>query len=162
MTDIPTALPAEYSRAQHFDAAEPPQPPAADQRLCWSHSLLTGRLAELSSWGTGASLTLAFELVLQAQHGGEPVAWITTSPSTFFPPDVAHGGVDLDALPVVRVPDGQAAARAADKLVRSGAFGLVILDLGANAWEVVVGPLHSNRYGPPASQIGASLTTSVV
>jgi len=59
------------------------------------------------------------------------VAWVTTPSSSFFPPDVARSGIDLDALPVIRVPDGRAAARAADKLVRSGAFGLVIVDLGA-------------------------------
>jgi recombination protein RecA len=69
--------------------------------------------------------------VLQAQREGEPAAWITTGSSTFFPPDVAHNGVDLDALPVIRVVDARGAARAADKLLRSGAFGLVILDLGA-------------------------------
>ena len=39
------------------------------------------------------------------------------------------GGIDLDALPVVRVPDARAAGRAADHLVRSGGFGLVVIDL---------------------------------
>jgi recombination protein RecA len=41
--------------------------------------------------------------------------------------------VDLDALVVVRVPGAQEAARAAEGLVRSGAFGLLVLDLGQAA-----------------------------
>jgi len=46
----------------------------------------------------------------------------------FYPPDVASHGVDLDALAVIRVPAGLAMYRAADQLLRSGAFGLVVLD----------------------------------
>jgi recombination protein RecA len=47
----------------------------------------------------------------------------------FYPPDVAAGGVRLDALPVIFAPDPLAAARAADRLVRSGGFSAVVLDL---------------------------------
>jgi recombination protein RecA len=68
-------------------------------------------------------------LVLDAQKHGEPVAWITALSSSFFPPDVAEGGVDLEALAVVRVPEPAFVPRAADKLARSGAFGLLVLDL---------------------------------
>jgi hypothetical protein len=39
-------------------------------------------------------------------------------------------GVDLAALVVVRVPKADAIARAGEKLLRSGGFGLVVLDLG--------------------------------
>jgi len=92
-----------------------------------------GRLAEISGDAAGAPLTLAFRLVLEAQRGGEPVAWIGRRECSFFPPDVADAGVDLGALPVVWAPDVLAAARAADLLLRSGAFGLVIVDLGACA-----------------------------
>ena len=112
--------------------------------LRWSRSELAGRLVELSSWGGGALLTLAFELVLQAQREAEPVAWITGS-STFFPPDAARCGIDLDALPVIRVPDAPSAARAADKLLRSGAFGLVILDLGTQS--AIPPPLQTRLLG---------------
>ncbi len=76
---------------------------------------------------------MAFGLVLDAQRQGEPVAWITLQDSTFFPVDAADSGVDLDALVVVRVPDTVAAARSADRLARSGAFGLLVLDLGSDA-----------------------------
>ncbi len=82
-------------------------------------------------------MTAAIELVIEAQLEHEPVAWITHTTSTFYPPDVAQSGVDLAALVVVRVPDqlqssvGLAVApRAAERLLRSGAFGLVVIDLG--------------------------------
>ena len=38
--------------------------------------------------------------------------------------------MDLDALVVVHVPDIQAVSQAGEKLLRSGAFGLVALDIG--------------------------------
>jgi recombination protein RecA len=50
----------------------------------------------------------------------------------FYPPDVAEAGVDLGALAVVRAPGTRRAARAADHLLRSGGFGLVVLDVGAD------------------------------
>jgi recombination protein RecA len=99
----------------------------------WSFAGCAGRLVELSGAGATATLTLAFTLVLDAQQRGDPAAWITTTAEGFYPPDVAEGGVDLDALVVVRVPDARAVARAADRLARSGAFGVIVLDLGAAA-----------------------------
>jgi len=96
----------------------------------WNLSTLAGRLTELSSPAAGAVLTAAVALVREAQLHGEPAAWITTGLSTFFPPDVAASGVDLDALPVVRSADTRSAIRAADHLLRSGAFGAVVVDLG--------------------------------
>ncbi|MEL6759883.1 MAG: recombinase A [Myxococcota bacterium] len=75
-------------------------------------------------------MTVGVGLVLSAQSDGEPVAWIASPQRLFFPPDLAASGVDLEALAVVRVDGANAMARAADKLLRSGAFGLVVLDLG--------------------------------
>lgn len=99
----------------------------------WSREHLTGRLTELSGVGAVATLTAAVGLVLDAQLQYEPVAWITLPDTSFYPPDVADSGVDLDALVVVKVSTAYDAARAAEKLVRSGAFGLVILDLGKDS-----------------------------
>jgi recombination protein RecA len=98
----------------------------------WSYAQLTGRLAEVSGSRATAVLTVAFGLVLEAPSQGAPVAWVSLADSTFFPPDAAEGGVDLDRLPVVLVPDARAAAWATDQLVRSGGFGLVVLDLGGS------------------------------
>jgi recombination protein RecA len=90
---------------------------------------LSGRLVELSGSAAAASLTAAFGLVLEAQLAGDRAAWVTLPGSIFFPPDVVDGGIDLAALPVVRARDARAAGRAADHLLRSGGFGLVIIDL---------------------------------
>ena len=100
----------------------------------WQLGSLRGRLVELSARGATATLPAAIELVVEAQTQSEPVAWIAPVTGTFYPPDVADSGVDLAALVVIRTPVGNeaiAAARAAERLLRSGAFGLVILDLGA-------------------------------
>jgi recombination protein RecA len=106
--------------------------PMGDAR--WSLATLRGRFVELSARGATATLTAAIELVVDAQTQHEPVAWLMLGSGTFYPPDAADNGVDLAALVVVRVPDVIAAARAAERVLRSGAFGLVILDLaGASA-----------------------------
>ncbi|HEU4615739.1 MAG TPA: recombinase A [Kofleriaceae bacterium] len=97
----------------------------------WSLATLRGRLVELSARGASATLTTAMDIVVDAQTQHEPVAWLTAGNGTFYPPDVAECGVDLAALVVVRAPDAMAAARAAERVLRSGAFGLVVIDLGA-------------------------------
>jgi len=114
-------------------AAGAPSPARASTGLApaWKLETLAGRLAEVSAGPAGVPLTMAFRLVLEAQRRREPVAWIGRKESPFFPPDVAEAGIDLAALPVVWAPDATAAAGAADLLVRSGAFGLVVMDLGA-------------------------------
>jgi recombination protein RecA len=95
----------------------------------WGLAALRGRLVELSARGATATLTAAIEIVAEAQEQSEPVAWIALQGGTFYPPDVAESGVDLSALVVIRAPDATACARAAERCLRSGAFGLVILDL---------------------------------
>jgi recombination protein RecA len=70
-------------------------------------------------------------LVLETQERGEPVGWVTGAESAFYPPDVAQGGIDLAALVVIRVRASESIARAGEKLLRSGGFGLIVLDLGS-------------------------------
>ena len=111
----------------------PGRRPVREAPRAWNLSLLAGRLAEVSDSGAAPALTAAASLILQAQQRGEPAAWVGFGNSIFFPPDLVEWGIDLEALPVVRVPDALAASRAADQLLRSGAFGLVVLDLKAEA-----------------------------
>ena len=99
----------------------------------WDLRSISGRLVEISASPSGAPLTLAFRLVLDAQKRGEPAAWVGRRDEPFSPPDVADAGIDLQALPVVWARDPVAAAKGADLLVRSGAFGLVVVDLGIDA-----------------------------
>ena len=96
----------------------------------WTSAALGGCLAELSGTGAAPSLTVAFRLVHQMQQQGEPVAWISPNESIFFPPDAADGGVDLAALPVIRLASLRQRLRATDQLARSGAFGLLVTDFG--------------------------------
>jgi len=90
---------------------------------------VAGRLCEISGQHNQAQMSLAFRLILEAQTQGEQVAWISLTKSTFFPPDAQAHNVDLESLVVIRVPDCRAIARCADKLARSSAFGLILLDL---------------------------------
>ena len=123
-------------------AAEPI--PLADEGVRWALEAVRGRLVELSASGAVATLSAAIELVGEAQRAGEPVGWIALRNATFYPPDVADSGIDLAALVVVRVVCATTAARAAERLLRSGAFGLVVLDL-AGASEVDVPTPHQGR-----------------
>lgn len=95
----------------------------------WNLPALGGRLVELSGLGASATLSLAFSLVADAQARQEPAAWVACHGSSFYPPDAAACGIDLDNLPVVFTPTAPRAARAAERLARSGAFGLVVIDL---------------------------------
>jgi len=79
------------------------------------------------------SLTAAASLLRDAQLAGETAAWVMRNSVSFYPPDLHAWGVDLGALIVVRAPDGSSVARAADPLARSGAFGLLVLDIGDDA-----------------------------
>ena len=105
---------------------------AASTPVGWSRARLAGRLVELSGRGATAVLTLAVGLVVEAQRESEPVAWIQGTSDSFYPPDLAAAGVDLAALPVIRAGGPAGAARAASQLARSGAFGLLVLDLGVD------------------------------
>lgn len=124
-------LPEGVTRGAQALAARPASPAAVPLTPRWDLQEIAGRFTELSGLGGSACLTLATSMVLDAQRQAETSTWISSKDSSFFPLDVAAAGVDLEALAVVRVPDASAVARAADKLARSGAFGLLVLDLGA-------------------------------
>lgn len=102
----------------------------AEMPSVWGLDAFIGRFCEISGTEATAALTLAAGLVGEAQRRGEPVAWMTQRQSSFYPPDIAATGVDLGALPVIWTASPLDAARAADLLLRSGAFGLIVMDLG--------------------------------
>ena len=103
-------------------------------RIAWTVEEFAGRVVEIRAVGPSPLLALAARLILDAQHNSEPVAWISARDALFYPPDFIANGIDLVALAVVRMCDPKSAAVAADKLVRCGAFGLLILDLGDDPW----------------------------
>ena len=105
-------------------------PETRPQPAPWGLAATAGRLVEIAGANDSAVLTMTARLVFDAQQAGEQAAWIAPSESLFFAPDALESGIDLDALVVVRVPNAAAGARASDKLLRSGAFGLIVLDIG--------------------------------
>lgn len=103
-----------------------------------------GRLVELSApiQGPGARTSTAVALLRKVQREGETTAWIQPEDGPLYPPDLHEAGVDLEALVVVHIPVAEGSAglgRAAELLLRSEAFGLVVVDLGAlpsrTAWH---------------------------
>ena len=107
----------------------------------WNLAGLQGRLVELCDGAGAATLTLAMGLVRDTQRQGDSAAWVGDRASCFFPPDATAGGVDLETLAVVRVPERGAVPRAAAMLAQSGAFGLVVLDLGGGSGDGVDVPM---------------------
>lgn len=99
---------------------------SAEMDAPWSLAHLSGRLTEIL--GRQGDLSLVAALIREAQEKGEPAAWIFTHRDTFYPPDLADNSIDLAALPVVFAGSGEYAFRSAELLLRSGAFGLIIID----------------------------------
>ena len=108
----------------------PPAVPAPDVQP-WSFVALAGRLVEVSAAENSAALTIAAQLLAEAQRAEDLAAWVMTEESGCYPPDLASHGIDLEGLPVVRVPKPAQVPLAAARLTHSGAFGLVVLDLTA-------------------------------
>lgn len=114
------------------DAAASPALPLASQ-------LPVGRLVELASDRSCCQMTQAVACLRQAQHRGETCAWVQPEGGSLFPPDLADSGVDLRSLIVVHVPRSArlaGLAKAAELMLRSGGFGMVVIDL----WD---GPLDA-------------------
>lgn len=99
---------------------------------------LTGRITEISEAGYFGALTAVAAVLDQAQARGEACVWVATGDSLFYPPDLAFRGLDVEALAVVRVPGPQAGTLAADWLVRSGAFGVTVIDWTGNGIDEAV------------------------
>lgn len=110
----------------------------------WTLREIAGRFVEISSSAASASLTIVFALVREAQEQGEPVGWVTSMEDFFYPPDAAQVGIDLTALAVIRLSRSDNIPRAGEKLLRSGGFGVVVLDLGAGDIPM---PLQSRLTG---------------
>ncbi len=94
----------------------------------WTLETFAGRMTEFSADRSGGALTLALGLLREAQLSGEPTAWISRPEGSFYPPDAVVAGVDLAALPVIEPRRPMDAFKAADRLLRSGAFGLIAVD----------------------------------
>jgi hypothetical protein len=98
----------------------------------WDFTNLAGRLIEISEASAAGALSFMATIVAERQRYGEPTIWVAASASIFYPPDFALCGIDLAGLPVAWVTDKRGCLYVLDMLLRSGTFGLVIADLGAD------------------------------
>jgi recombination protein RecA len=99
----------------------------------WGMEAMAGRLIELSGASSSATFSVCACLIHQAQKRQRLVAWIEGAAASFYPPDFAACGIDVTALPVIRSGDTMEACSDADIAIRSGAFALVVLNLGSKA-----------------------------
>jgi recombination protein RecA len=127
-----TALPTHFAIARSAPEALERSAPGAGAKPLWE-LCPAGQMLELSGRAPG-KLSTAARLIARAQAEGEPVAWVgLREEAGFYPPDFARAGVELAALVVVRLAAAGShdLVRAAEVLLRSGAFGLVVIDLTA-------------------------------
>lgn len=115
-----------------------------------------GRLIELAGGPDAGAATAAAQILLESQREGDPVAWIQPGRGTggVYPPDLAAAGLDLEGLLFVHVPKSagrKGLPKAAELLLRTGAFGAVAVDvLGARlprgeAWLGRLGSLARDK-----------------
>lgn len=140
----------------------------------WGLARLAGSLVEISGTADSGVLSSALALVAEAQHhqlrheklryrrhpapnlkpgsGTQPesalIAWIATTRSLFFPPDAVESGIALDRLVLLRLETPGAQIRAATRVVHSGAFGLVVVDLADSLPLESSGPQSVRASGP--------------
>ena len=109
--------------------------PLAEPGELLAFSRMAGRVVEFSEDGYFGVLSLLVEVLRQVQLRHEQIAWIATGNSVFFPPDLAFQGLDVQAISVVLASGAPSGLQAADWLLRSGAFGLVVVDWGPGPAE---------------------------
>lgn len=119
----------------------------ASQR--WGFTELEGRLVEISGAERVAGLTLAAKLTAEAQAVGDIVAWVCGPEGSFYPPDLVAHGIDLSQLAVIRASSPERVALAAIRLLHSGGFGLVVLDLAGPDSALLTVPSPKPRPGRP-------------
>lgn len=129
MATAPLFVPGSLPQPRRASDLMPARTTGRQALLSVAH--LVGGITVIEAGADRAPLTAAARIVADAHFHGEPAAWITTRADLWLPEDFEANGVDVEAMILVRAPDGDAAVQAADRLLRSGAFGLVVLDLEA-------------------------------
>lgn len=128
------------------------QPQVAKTAAGWTLDVLAGRVTEVTGFGASARTSWLAALVAQAQRAGETVVWLQLADGPLFPPDLAQLGVDVGQLTVGCLPDAMALLRAADVLLRSGAFGLCVVD-----WDEACSSAMGSARRPTDGQLGRLL-----
>jgi hypothetical protein len=120
-----------------WNGASPAAEPPALEFLPWGFpeldaltgGLLRGGLTVIAGPASSGRTSLALSLLAQMTAREEICAWVDASHS-FDPGSAQMGGADLRRLLWVRSSNVEQAFPAADLLLHSGGFGLVVLDLG--------------------------------
>jgi len=128
----------------------------------WSIDQLRGRLVELSGFGEHSLLTSAASLIRKVQQQGELVSWVGRPQSGFYPPDFVSWGIDLAVLPVIRVAKTIDIGKVSCHLVRSGACGLIVMDLDKHAVFPLSLQGRLNRLAQQYNTIVLCLTTKTI
>ena len=104
-------------------------PDEHSDRNPFSFSALRGRLTEIAVESGTPAFSLLSILLKSAQRLEEPAVWVAAGATIFYPPDFSMNGVTIERLPVVWTSSRESALRATEHLLRSGAFGLIVVDL---------------------------------
>jgi hypothetical protein len=99
-----------------------------------------GKLTEVAGRCSSGKTSLVFALVRQTLEQKEGVAWVDPW-KAFYAPSAAHAGIPLEKLLLIQPPKVTEIFRAAEHLVRSGAFALVVLDAVGLPGRGVTSPL---------------------
>jgi len=110
--------------------------------------LVRGRVSEIVGQVGSGRTTIGARFVSAATCAGEVVAWVESSRS-FDPADIAAGNANLDRVLWASVEERRrftfdssgrfrryrfsSAFKAAEMVLKAGGFGLVVIDIGANA-----------------------------
>jgi len=86
-----------------------------------------GRVTEIFGPESSGKTTLALSAIASAQHGGGEAAFVDAE-HALDPNHAAKIGVDTDRLLVSQPDDGEAALEVAEKLIRSSALDIVVID----------------------------------
>lgn len=103
--------------------------PGGDGRLRLDE--LRGRLVELAADRGHPQISFALDRIARAHRQGEPAAWIGSGSAPFWPPDADGRRIDWSALAILHLDGPCRAGRAAGRLLRSGGFGVIAVDLAA-------------------------------
>lgn len=92
---------------------------------------MRGKVGMFCGEWPSALTTLAAYLVHEIQRDREAAVWVTDSARLPHAPDLLDVGIDLDAMPILRLCDARDGAHASMMALASGAFGGLIWDLDA-------------------------------
>ena len=128
-----------------------------------------GAISTLEGTASSGRTALAARVLAAATAGGGAaslVEWRDDPGGHLFAPSLAVAGVVLERLVIVRVPSPLDVVRAADILLRSGAFGAVVVPavpssggVGSTAWTRLAGLAH--RADAVLLAVGSEISTEL-